>query len=173
MMDMKSSYLGLVLIAAVVGPVTFGCSGKEEATTPVEFCSTLNLYGLELTQESPPSDVAEVALAAVENDDLDTLVKLVAAKKVSADVQRITQGNQAFRISVDQAPQMTAQVIAEKIHQLTPDSRTIGEETIRGNQASVVVMGIQAGQVGQVILHFTRENDLWKLVPSHRGGRSD
>lgn len=152
----------------VFGCTVLGCQQSDEAIPKVEFCSTVNLYGTELTSESHPVEVAAIALAAIENDDIDALVKLVAAKKVFADVMEITDGDLAFRRSADDAPRITAEVVASRIKSLQPDTRTIEGETIHGDSATVVIMGICDGAIQKRTLYFAREDDLWKLVPSRR-----
>ncbi len=171
-MATKSTYFVRFIAGLVLGCTSTGCYESREASTRVEFCSAISLYGMELTSESSPLEVAEVALVAIENEDLDSLVRLVATKRVIADVQKIINGNQAFRRSADDAPRTTAEVVAERINLLTPESRTVGKETIDGDEATVVVVGICDGEIRQQTLYFTRENELWKLVPSQRSTKT-
>lgn len=153
-------------LALVVLLLPLGCRPSQEAPPSLKACSHFNLHGYELTSKSSPSEVAEAVLAAVDANDVTSLNRLVAAKRVFADVQKLIHDNQAFRRSADNAPQITADVVLARLSTLESGSRSVGREVIRKNTATVDILGIRDGMIEERRLYFVREDDLWRLVPS-------
>jgi hypothetical protein len=152
----------------------FGCLPQPTQTTesaaapaPV-IVSEISAGGKTVRATSSPKEVAEVALAAIGDNDSATLLKLIAIDQVRSDVLKITGGRAAFQKQVENAPTTAVVAIMAEITPLDPMSRTVGVESIKGEQATVTVQGIRAGKPQDQMFYFVREGGWWKLVPSHR-----
>ncbi len=159
----RVSYSILILLLVAIGcqrPVTKN-PGSEGATK-----SASDMPGI--AADASPTDVATAAIVAIEADDNAALLKLLAKEKVQQDVQAITGGRPRFQVMVDKAIPTALTAISSEINHLDRKGREIGEATVTGETALVIVKGMRAGQ-GQVRrLFLVRENNQWRLVPSHR-----
>ena len=160
----------LLLVFCLVGCLPQPTQTTEPAESEVgsPIVSEISAGGKVVTAASSPKEIAEVALAAISQNDSATLLKLIAVERVRADVLKITRGKAAFQKQVDNAPKIAVGAIMSEITALEPMPRTVGLESINGEQATVTVSGIRAGQSQDRTLYFVREGGWWKLVPSHR-----
>ncbi len=151
-----------------------GCSARVESTSGEgnlsQIANGANGTGHDngLTESSTPTEVAKVALQAINSNDMAALLELVALKKVQQDVLAITQGRSNFQKMVDKAGVTAAQAINFEINNLDAQPREIGAETITGELATVIIEGMRAGKPQNRTLWFVREQGRWKLVPSRR-----
>lgn len=116
-----------------------------------------------------PTDICKRILDAVDRDDKELVVSLVAQKKVADDVQALTKGRRGFDKFKGNAAGITAAAIIMDLKMLQPASRKIKGESITNGQAEVTVVGINNdGKELTKLVHFVHEGSAWKLIPSQR-----
>jgi hypothetical protein len=118
--------------------------------------------------EMSPTEMSQQVLNAVDRNDSQWIIESIAQKKVAADVEKITRGRKSF----DSFRQNSASIAATSIiMDLKPlkGNRSIEGEIVNADQAEVTVAGVNAdGKKISKQLHFSREDGMWKLVPSVR-----
>ncbi len=159
-----------VMLFVVIGVIA--CPGCRPPSSDSSATSTMKNTGGEslpgLSPESTPEKVAEMALKAIADQDLETLIKLIAGEKVHSDMSKISRGKDSMQGLVEQSSRLAAGSIRMNMNFLDDQPRRIGETIIDGNRATVVIHGQAAEKPLQKELYFVRERDVWKLVPSHR-----
>ncbi|MCC7335001.1 MAG: hypothetical protein IT422_07890 [Pirellulaceae bacterium] len=115
-----------------------------------------------------PREVAEMALKAIDADQLQGLQPLLATKKIQQDMQAITRGKSEFGGMADKAVSLAASAIASEMNWLEPKGRVVEGESITGEKATVTVKGLRLGKPLTRQFFLVREDNAWKLVPSHR-----
>ncbi len=91
----------LWLMTCVISTST-GCSSSNATSPQIQGSDRLEIYGKKLSVHSSPTRVAEVALLAIQKNDLETLASLVAEDRVKQDLTSITNGKSQFSKWTDQ-----------------------------------------------------------------------
>jgi hypothetical protein len=156
----------LIVIGVIACPGCRPASSDSSATSTIKNSGDESLLGL--SPESTPEQVAEMALKAMADKDMETLIKLIAGEKVHSDMSQISRGKDSMQGLVEQSTRLAAGSIRMNMNFLDDQPRRIGETVIDGNRATVVIHGQAAEKALQKELYFVREHDVWKLVPSHR-----
>lgn len=152
------------LLAALLGCQKPRESGASKSGTE----ETDNQLFAELSPETTPEQAAEFALQAIAGKDTEALISLIAVDTVRGDVQSITRGRSSMEGMAEKSVGMAAGAIRLNINFLDPEPRSVGQAVIDGDRATVAIHGQAAGKPLQKELYLVRENNLWKLVPSHR-----
>ncbi|MEQ1903032.1 MAG: hypothetical protein ABL888_02445 [Pirellulaceae bacterium] len=118
-------------------------------------------------KDASPSEVAKVALQFIQDNNKKGLLQLVAAQKVRQDVKGIAGGRDVAGM-VSKAIPMAVAAIAAEINGLEKEGREIGDESIQGETATVTVKGTILNKPQSRRFFLVREDDRWRLVPSHR-----
>ena len=158
--------VALWLIPCIITTST-GCNSSNTTSPQSQGSAQEEFFGKTLSVHSSPTSVAEVALLAIQKNDLETLASLVAADRVKKDLASITKGKSQFSKWTESGPETSAKAIAISIQSLVAPV-SLGAETIHGDQATVVVSGAGADRLRERSFYLCREQGWWKLVPSHR-----
>jgi stage V sporulation protein SpoVS len=157
-----------LLLTIGCGPDPAASSSHNSASAPSADVGGHTEAPLTVAANATPEEVAKAALVAIENRDHAELRRLVAVKKVQQDVEAITRGRAAFSGMVEQAVPTAVGAILSEINWLDVAGRTVDQVTINGSTAFVTVKGKRDGQEATRRLFLVRDDDRWRLVPSHR-----
>ncbi|MCA9157255.1 MAG: hypothetical protein KDA51_20890 [Planctomycetales bacterium] len=155
----------LLVCASIVGGCRRPESNAASSSVAADAASSPD-YSVPVSAE--PREVAEMALKAITADQLRGLQSLLASKKIQQDMQAITRGKNKFGGMVDNAVSLAASSIASEMNWLEPKSRVVEGESITGEKATVTVKGLRLGNPQTRQFFLVREDNAWKLVPSHR-----
>jgi hypothetical protein len=106
-----------------------GCSSSDANSPNQQLTDRIEFYGKSLNSHSSPTNVAEVALLAIQKNDLETLANLIAADRVKKDLTSITQGKSQFSKWTASGPETSAKAIAISIQNMVQPV-ALGAETI-------------------------------------------
>ena len=122
-------------------------------------------YPAELSADSSPSDVAGVLIRALEEEDMATLLGLVAVKAESEAFEAIFRrhGREA-RTDYSRAAAMTAAGWGMSYGFVQNGSTEIVNESVDGDKAVVHATGtLQGGDACKLRIKLVREDAVWKV----------
>jgi hypothetical protein len=154
-----------ILLTGCQPPGSGASSGASGPKSPAEIVTESSRDPV--PGDASPTEVAKVALQFIQDNDKEGLLQLVAAKKIRQDVQAITGGRDVGGMTSKAVP-MAVAAIAVEINGLQKEGREIGDESIQGDTATVTVKGTIMDKPQTRRFFLVREDDRWKLVPSHR-----
>lgn len=146
----------------------FGVGCGESTKPPLSSKQAVAKPVIRATVASTPEELASAALQAIEAADQAALEKLLAVKKITKDVEAITQGRSKFQGMVDKAIPTAVKAIFSEINGLDKQGRVIDQASITGSTAVVSIKGLRAGKEQTRRLFLVQEDGQWRLVPSHR-----
>lgn len=160
--------LSLVGILISLGLVACGCGGGKDGPKESEALA----YPSSLSSASTPSDVASVLIQALDEDDTETLMGLVATKNEMAAIDAIyrkygkkspmTPGDAAaaaaagWRATYAFFESGATQVADKRIEPPSADGVETATVTASGKNAST-------GEPRLLTIHLITEDDLWKV----------
>ena len=175
MISVKQLRPGPLLISMMLGAASLagGCQRSEPSAANSTAAAggasnTLSLPDYSVPVSASPREVTEMALKAINEDQVQGLQQLLATKKIQQDVQAITRGKSKFGGMVGNSVPLAAAAIASEMNWLEPKGRAVEEESITGEKATVTVKGLRMGKPLTRQFFLVREDGAWKLVPSHR-----
>ncbi|HMO13537.1 MAG TPA: hypothetical protein PKD64_14965 [Pirellulaceae bacterium] len=118
--------------------------------------------------DGSPSEIAELILQLVADQNYQELQRFVARQQISADLQEITGGRGDFQKFTSHADKKVAALVANSLSRFDIGSLRVDSELVNGNRATISLQGTQQGQLSRQELYMVREDGTWKLVPSHR-----
>jgi len=143
-----------------------GCDkrkGAGEKTQP----DTISAYGITLTEESTPEEVAGLLIRGLDNDDKDVLTRLVAIKNEMVEIKKIYQklGQRPKDLTPEGVAIITAKGWIASYAIIEPGRTEITGERIEGERASVYCAGIdQQGKKRTFEIRLVREDGWWKVT---------
>ena len=139
-----------------------GSASEPGAERPA---ASLASYPGELSAESSPSDVAMVLIEALDGDDKETLLGLVAVNHEMEAVDAIYRRHgRASDISPEKTAAMTATGWQATYAFFKNDETTVERETVRGDTAEVFASGKSpVGEPRTLKIKLVREDDVWKV----------
>lgn len=122
-------------------------------------------YGLTLTRESPPEDVAKFLIMALDHDDVGLLCKLVAVEHESEELKknlRVREGSVNFKAedveSLVVAGWMATYAFFEKGQTFVTKVKTIDGECI------AMARGVKPTGEKTMEIRMVKENGWWKVM---------
>lgn len=162
------------LLFLILTLITCGGQGK---TGPTNQPDTISAFGIILTEESPPRDVARLLIQALDNDDEQILTKLVAVKYEAQAIARIRQQLAALgkKLTPEKIAVITAAGWRGTYLSFTPGRTRITGEIILGETAyvNIIATTIQGKEQPNAI-KMVREDNRWKIpaagewLPHHK-----
>ena len=155
---------GVFLFAFCCLPLLFGCGGGEEAEPE----AALPPYPATLSAASSPSQVAEVLIQALDAEDGQTLLALVAVEHGGSEIDAIYQ---KYGRESDQTPEQVASLTISgwgaTYAWFQKGSTRVTGERISGDTVTVEAQGINpnTGRPRLLQIEMVRENGVWKVKP--------
>jgi len=146
--------------------VTFITCGGKKQTAQINQPDSIAGYGIVLTEESSPRDVARLLIQALDNDDEQLLTKLVAVKYETRALKTIRrqQGAAGKKLSPEKIAVMTAAGWRGTYLSFTPGRTRITDEIICGDTAYVNIIAINLqGNELPLAIKMVHEDNLWKI----------
>jgi|UniRef100_A0A7C3UW02 hypothetical protein len=150
---MRRLILSLLLISIV------GCP-REKKKEPEK----ISAYGLTLTKNSPPKEVAGLLIKGLDNEDESLLVRLVAIKYEMREVEEILKSF-SKRLTPERVASLTASGWLLTYSFFLPGKTRIEEERIEGDSAYVYARGEKRdGRMKTLEVKMVREDGWWKVT---------
>jgi len=146
--------------------ITLITCGGQKQTAQVGQPDTIAGYGIVLTKESPPQDVARLLIQALENDNEELLAKLVAVKYEARALTTTRRQLAALgkKLTPEKIAVMTAAGWCGTYLSFTPGRTRITDETICGDTAYVNIIAINLqGEERPIAIKMVREDGRWKI----------
>ena len=168
---------GVLIVIVTATLAVAGCGrGKEESeatSAPEAPAAGVPAYPAGLSGTSSPKDVAAVLIKALDADDNDTLLGLVAIKAASQDVNAIYEKHGR---KSDFTPEKVAKLAVggwRLTYSFFEQGQTsVTREAITGDAATVFADGKGPdGKPKTVKISLVREDGLWKVMPGLESGR--
>jgi len=159
---------GILLLAAISGCGNEnGDEKSSQAQSPKESASVLLSYPSSLSAKSSPSDVAKVLIEALDADDKETLLGLVAVNKGMADIEAIYRKHgRRSNLKPEGAVVMAVAGWQATYAFFEKNQTQVERETINGDTAEVFAAGKSpVGKSCTLKIILLREEGLWKVRP--------
>ena len=169
-----SATVAVLIACAVVAVLMHGCApGTGDETGTVQRDETtseksLPPYPGNLSPESSPSDVARTLIEALDEEDEDTLLGLVAAKNEAEAISAIYRKHgRKKEIAPETAARMAAAGWSATYLFLQKGQTKVMREEVKGDKAYVFAEGKSpVGKLRKLKIKLIREDGVWKA----RGG---
>jgi hypothetical protein len=162
-MRMKKCQLGANSVIVIIAALSIvGCGGN----TPE--IKEITGYGLIVTRESRPEEIAALLIAGLDNQDKELLGKLVAVDDAVNEMKKIYQKHpRKTPPSEENAVRMTVTGWQMTYSFFRPEETVVLSETTDENRATVTLSGRNktTGQTRQISVNFLREKGWWKIRP--------
>ena len=165
----------IVMLAATL--VAAGCGrGKEESEAAPARETTAAAgtpaYPAALSAASLPKDVAAVLIQALDADDHDTLLGLVAVKAASQDVNAIYEKHgRKSNLTPDKVARLAANGWRLTYNFFEQGQTFVAREMVAGEEATVFADGKAPNGVPKTMkIELVREDGLWKVKPGLKSG---
>ena len=162
----------LLVLAAALVAMAWGCGkGQEGEGAPPAETSTAGpaaAYPSALSAASSPTEVAQVLIKALDEEDKGTLLGLVAVKAVAKDIEAIYQKHgKTSKGAPKAAPGLAAAGWGATYAFYQTGQTTVTREEVTGESASVFAGGkAPDGSPKTLKIKMVREDGVWKV----RGG---
>uniref|UniRef100_A0A7C6ECP3 DUF4878 domain-containing protein n=1 Tax=candidate division WOR-3 bacterium TaxID=2052148 RepID=A0A7C6ECP3_UNCW3 len=156
-----------IVIISILLVSLFGCGGKRKEAGQQNQPDTISAYGITLTKESSPKEVASLLIKGLDNDDEDVLTKLVAVKNEMAEIKKVFQkhGQRAKKLTPEDVASLTAKGWMASYAFLEPGWTKITDETIEGDRAYVYCVARNPkGRERNFEIRLIREDGWWKVT---------
>jgi len=156
---MRSVILSILLVIFV----NWGRQEDSQQNQP----NIISAYGITLTKESSPREVASVLIKGLDNDDEVGLTKLVAVKNEMAEIEKIYQkyGQRAKKLTPEKVAITTAKGWIACYAIFEPGRTRIIGEKVEGEKAYVYCVGIDPQRKERAFeIRMVREDGWWKVI---------
>lgn len=158
-MTKRSVILSILLLISV----NWGRQEGSQQNQP----NIISAYGITLTRESSPREVASVLIKALDNNDEVMLTKLVAIKNEMEEFKKIYQryGQRAKKITPEKVAITTAKGWIASYAIFEPGRTRIIGVKVEGEKAYVYCVGINSqGKERAFEIRMVREDGWWKVI---------
>jgi len=156
----KIFFFILVLVA-----INSNCGQKKKVSENI-LPDTISAYGITITKESSPKEIAYLLIKGLDNDDEKLLAKLVAVKHEIEEIKKLfnKKGMRMKRKpTFEEVATLTAKGWIASYAILEPGRTRIVDEIIEGERASVYCVGINPrGKEQSFEIWFVWEDNRWK-----------
>ncbi len=142
--------------------IIFSCSQKKTEERKIE---KIFAYGITLTKESSPKEVANLLIKGLDNEDEELLKKLVAVDYETKEIEKIfkNQGKKA-KINKEEVADLTVSGWLLTYTFFEKGKTRVIEEEIEGDFAYVYASGIKPnGKERTIEIRMVKEEGFWKI----------
>ncbi len=154
----------VITIALSLLLITTGCR-SEEKIVPKSEAEKISAYGITLTRESSPREVAHLLVKGLDNEDRELLSKLVAVKHEMEEVKNLfREYGRAYKGSPEKVAASVAAGWMATYLFFQSGQTAVTDERIEGDKASVYATGRKLnGEIRTLEIRMIREDGWWKV----------
>lgn len=156
------------LLGFLIGLPLFlaGCAHAPRVPAPPALIeSRISAYGLAVTAESAPREVAALLLRGLDNGDGDLLARLAAVEDIMAELERVYRRyGKESKLTREQAVRVAVSGWLAAYAAFERGATGISGERVEGKEATVYCLGrsLRTGQRRRLEVELVRENGWWK-----------
>jgi len=159
---------GAIITFSFLLVMIIGCrntQGGKGQQSQLEKTEKISAYGISLTRESSPKEVANLLIKGLDNDDKNILSKLVAVKYEMKEIEKIFH---KYGKKANVTPEKTATITVlgwmATYAFFEKGQTTITEEKIEGDKSYVYAIGQKPNGAKRTLeIRMIREDGWWKI----------
>ncbi len=158
-------YVKIIIFIVLAGLSVAGC--KKTTRMPAE----ITQYGMTVTADSRPEEIARMLIAGLDNRDSELLGKLVAVQDARDEMVKILRRyRRSDKVTDEDAIKLTVAGWAATYSFYRPGDTGIVSETVDGDRATVIAAGRgkSTGESRTMTIELIREDGWWKVMTGIR-----